>query len=154
VRVVLGDLVDGAGLLLQHQVDLSDLARDRGVDVGGALDGLDGANGVAGLDVLALLRQLDVDDIAQLLGGVLADAQDARLLVRGEVDPLVLLGVFPYRIYNEWRSRSAVLHQTLDSVFLTCCGHGEWAGTDCAGSRVSDNGRECRGPGDPQAPRN
>jgi hypothetical protein len=102
VRVVLGDLVDGAGLLLQHQVDLSDLARNRGVDVGGALDGLDGANGVAGQDVLALLRQLDVDDIAQLLGGVLADAQDARLLVRGEVDPLVLLGVFPYRIYNEW----------------------------------------------------
>lgn len=110
VRVVLSDLVDGARLLLQEHVDLGDLARDSGVDVGSALDRLDGTNGVASLHLLALFRQLDVDDVAQLLGGVLADAQDARLLIRSEIDPLVLLGVLPYRIYSLGRPRLARAH--------------------------------------------
>jgi hypothetical protein len=46
------------------------------------------------LYIPALFRQLDVDDVSQLLGGVLADAQDASLLVGREVNPLVLDGVF------------------------------------------------------------
>lgn len=96
VGVVLGDLVDGAGLLLEAGVDLGDLAGDGGVDVGGALDGLDGADGIALGDGGALLGELDVDDVAQLLGGVLGNADDARLLVGVEVDPLVVLGVLAY----------------------------------------------------------
>jgi len=98
VRVVLGDLVDGAGLLLEQHVGRGDAAADGGVDVGGALDRLDGADGVAGLDLLALLGELDEDDVAEGLGGVLADANDAGLLIGREIDPFVLLGVFPQRI--------------------------------------------------------
>ena len=97
VRVVLGHLVDGARLLLEQVVDVGDAARDGRVDVGGALDRLDGADGVAGAHALALLRQLDVDDVAEGLGRVLADADDARLVVGREVDPLVVLGVLPNR---------------------------------------------------------
>ena len=96
-RVVLGDLVDGAGLLLEAAVDVGDLARNGGVDVGGRLDGLDGANGIACTNFLALLGELDVDDVTQGLGGVLGDANDTRCLVGVEVDPLVVLGVLSYR---------------------------------------------------------
>lgn len=97
VRVVLGHLVDGTRLLFQQEVDVGDLAANGGVDVGRALDRLDGANGVAGLDRLALLRQLDVYDVPECLGRVLADTDDARLVVRREVDPLVVFGVFADR---------------------------------------------------------
>lgn len=96
VGVVFGHLVDGAGLLLEAEVDLGDLAADGRVDVGGALDGLDGADGVALGDLRALLGELDVDDVAQGVGGVLGDADDARLLVGVEVDPLVVLCVLAY----------------------------------------------------------
>lgn len=54
-RVILGNLVDGARLLLQQEVDVGDLAADGGVDVCRTLDGLDSANCVAGTDNLALL---------------------------------------------------------------------------------------------------
>lgn len=92
--VVLGHLVDGAGLLLEGAVGGGDGAGDGAVDVGGALDRLDGAEGVAGDELLALLGQLDVDDVAELLGGVLGDADDAGRLGRVQVDPLVIFGVF------------------------------------------------------------
>lgn len=69
--VVLGHLVDGGGLLLQQGVGVGDLAADGRVDVAGALDGLDGADGVALVSPFARGGQLDVDDVAQLLGGVL-----------------------------------------------------------------------------------
>jgi hypothetical protein len=150
VRVVLGDLVDGAGLLLQREVDLGDLARDRGVDVGRALDRLDGADGVAGLRLPALFRQLDVDNVAQRLGGILADAQNTRLFIRREVNPLVLLGVFPYRVYITVRSQRVSRAGSTAWVarrFLTCGGHGEGPDTDCAGS--GDDGKTSGGPGDP-----
>ena len=111
VRVVLGNLVDGAGLLLQQHVDLGDLARDGGVDVGGALDRLNGADGVTGGDLPPLFRELDIDNVAQSRGGVLADTEDTGLLVGGEVDPLVLLGVFPQRIYCPVKGRRSVLSQ-------------------------------------------
>lgn len=108
VGVVLGHLVDGAGLLLEGEVDAGDLAGDGGVDVGGALDRLHGADGVARADLLALLRQLHVHDVAQLLGRVLRDADHPRRLVRVQVDPLVVLGVladisylFPGTVSNE-----------------------------------------------------
>lgn len=94
VRVVLGDLVDGAGLLLEDQVDVGDLAGHGGVDVGGALDALDGADGVAAPHLLPLLGQLHVYHVAQLLRRVLADPDHARRLVGVQVDPLVVFGVF------------------------------------------------------------
>ena len=47
VRVVLGHLVDGPGLLLEGDVGPRDGAGDRRIDVGGALDGLDGEQSVA-----------------------------------------------------------------------------------------------------------
>lgn len=96
VGVVLGDLVDGTGLLLEAEVDLGNLAGDGGVDVGGALDGLDGADGVALGDLCALLGELDVNDVAQLLGRVLGNADDAGFLVGVEVNPLVVLGELAY----------------------------------------------------------
>jgi hypothetical protein len=77
---------------------MRDLARNWGVDIGGTLHGLDSTNGITGRHVLALFRQLDVDDIAQLLGGVFANAEDTGFLVCGNVDPLVFLGVSFYRI--------------------------------------------------------
>lgn len=94
VAVVLRDLVDGGGLLLKQGVAREDFAADRGVDVAGALDRLDGTNGVTLVDkVVGALRELNVDDITKLLGGVLGDANDARLAVGRQVNPLVVLGV-------------------------------------------------------------
>lgn len=97
--VVLGNLVDVAGLLLELLVDVGDAAGDRGVDVGGRLDRLDGADGVARLDLAALLGQLHVDDVAQSFGSVLGDANHARLVVGRQVDPLMVFGVLPYGVY-------------------------------------------------------
>ena len=93
--IVLGNLVDRARLLLEQQVDLSDLAGHRRVDVGGALHRLDSANGVTGLNLEALLGQLDVDNIAEGLSSVFADTNDAGFLVGRDVNPLVLLRIFP-----------------------------------------------------------
>lgn len=94
VAIILGDLVDGGGLLLQQGVTLDDLAPDGGVDVAGRLDGLDGTNGVAGVDKVARrLGEFDVDDVTKLLGGVLRDANGGGLAVGGQVDPFVVLGV-------------------------------------------------------------
>lgn len=94
VGVVLGDLVDGAGLLLECEVDGGDGAGDGGVDVGGALDGLDGADGVARAHLFAFRGELNVHDVAELLGGVLRDPDHAGGLVGVQVDPFVVFGVF------------------------------------------------------------
>lgn len=94
-RVVLGNLVDGGRAFLEGQVASNDLAADGGVDVGGRLDGLDGAKGIASVDLLALLGELDEDDVAEGLGSVGANADVTSLLVVGELDPLVLAGVLP-----------------------------------------------------------
>jgi hypothetical protein len=91
--VGLGALVNGAGLLLQGLVDLDDGAADGAQDVAGALDALDGADGVAGRDLLARLGQLDKDDVAQRRRGVVGDADRRRLGVRRERHPLVRLRV-------------------------------------------------------------
>ena len=104
MAVVLGDLVDGGGLLLETLVDGGDLALDRGVDVAGRLDRLDGAESVALLNPLARrLGELDVDDIAKLFGSVLGDANDGGLVVGGEVNPLVVLGVLAEEAYKWYK---------------------------------------------------
>lgn len=63
------------------------------MDVGGGLDRLDGADGVALLYPVVGLGELNVDNVAQLVGRVLGDADDARLLLDVDVDPLVVLCV-------------------------------------------------------------
>jgi hypothetical protein len=81
-RVILGNLVDSAWCLLQCRIDVCDLTADGRVDICSALDRLYGANGIAGLDLLSLLGELDVDNIAESLGCVFADADDAGLAIR------------------------------------------------------------------------
>jgi hypothetical protein len=101
MRIVLGDLVDSGGLLLEQEVDASDLAGNWCVNISGALDRLDGADSIARSDLLALLRELHENDVAELLGGILAETDDAGLEIRREINPLVLLGVFPQGICSQ-----------------------------------------------------
>ena len=110
--VGLGALVDGAGLVLQHAVGLHDLSSNRCHDVGRALDGLNGANGLAGVDLEVEGGKLDVDDVTKGFGGVCGHADGAwrevrslraelgfrsmgntSLPVAGELDPFVVLCV-------------------------------------------------------------
>lgn len=72
--LLLRALVDGTGLVLQHAVRFDDLAADGGHDVGRALDGLNGADGVAGVDFQVDGGELNVDDVAEGFGCVGGDA--------------------------------------------------------------------------------
>lgn len=94
VRIVLRHLVDNSRRVLEDGVDVCNLAANWGIDVCRALDRLDSTDGVAGLDLLAQFGELDKDDIAERLGGVLANANNTGLQVSGQVDPFVLFGVF------------------------------------------------------------
>lgn len=117
--VGLGALVDGAGLVLQHAVGLHDLSSDGCHDVRRALDGLDGANGLAGVDFKVDGGQLNVDDVTEGFGGVCGYADgawrgvrslrarlgfrsmgDTSLPVAGELDPFVVLGVLLLECYE------------------------------------------------------
>ena len=117
--LALGALVQKVGRVLELAVDLDDLASNGRKDVGRSLDRLDGTNLLCGSgrvssgslpqrvrvertscsNLGALGGELDVDDVAQRLGGVLGDADHARLVVGRQVDPLVVLGVLPYWVY-------------------------------------------------------
>src|SRR5215204_6819126 len=72
--LTVGILVDVLGRIFESGVDLDDLAADRGVQVGDGLDALDGAEGLAGVEGSSLVRQLDEDDVAQFVLGVIRDA--------------------------------------------------------------------------------
>lgn len=86
--------VDRSWLLLQQAVDFDNLASDGRVDVRCGLDRLDSSNGVASCDISLNGWQLDVDDVAEGVGGVIGDADCAGFGGWGlEVDPLVLGGV-------------------------------------------------------------
>lgn len=94
VGVILGNLVDDGGLLLESGVGSSNLALDGGVDVAGRFDRLDGTNGVALINEIASgLGEFDVDDVTELLRGVFGNANDAGLAVCRQVNPFVVLGV-------------------------------------------------------------
>src|SRR5699024_12056798 len=79
-----------------HFVECHDVTGDRGVEVGDGIRRLDLSAGLTGGDGVADLGQVDVDDLAEGVGG---DGGDADLdgladeLVGGTVDPLVLSGV-------------------------------------------------------------
>src|SRR3712207_3466817 len=75
---------------------------DRGVEVGDGLDGLEGAEGVPGLEGGALLGQLDKDDIAELVLGVIRDADGGGVALGA--DPLVAPGVLKLLRYAQGSS--------------------------------------------------
>lgn len=71
--LTLGALVDGLSLILKDAVTLDNLASNGGEDIGGRLDGLDSADGLAGDDLEVGLGKLYVNDITQGVGGVFGD---------------------------------------------------------------------------------
>lgn len=93
-RIILRHLVNDRRLLLERRVDHGNLALDGTVDVGGGLDGLDGADGIASRHPVTVgLGELDVDDVTEGFGGVFGDADDARQLLAVDVDPFVVFCV-------------------------------------------------------------
>src|SRR5215216_1813917 len=89
--LTVGVLVYVLGCIFEGGVDLDDLTADRGIKVGDGLDALDGAEGFAGVECVSLLWQLDEDDIAEFVLGVIRDAY--RCGVALYADPLVALCV-------------------------------------------------------------
>ena len=72
-------MLTASGLSLSAGVDLDDLACHRRVQLGHGLHRLDRAERLARFSVRADLRQLDVDDVAELLLGVVGDADLAAV---------------------------------------------------------------------------
>jgi hypothetical protein len=89
--LAVGVLVEEVGRLAEGVVDGRDDAGDRGVHVGDGLDGFDDADRLARGQLLADGRQLDEDDVAELVLGEIGDADDAFVAL--DLDPLVFLGV-------------------------------------------------------------
>lgn len=89
--LALGVLAQVLGLVGEPGLDGGDGAGDGGDEVRGGLDGLDGAEGLAGRQRVADGGQLDVDDLAEGLGGVAGDADLG--LARGGVDVYPLVGL-------------------------------------------------------------
>src|SRR4030095_14291208 len=87
--------VDQFGLVLEHPVDLDDLARDRRIELRHRLDRLDRAERLPGLQPLPDLRQSHGDDIAELLLSVVGYADLAA--IAGKLDPLMVFGVLERR---------------------------------------------------------
>lgn len=75
--LTLGVLSKVRGGVVQRLVDLDDGARDGSHNVRGRLDRLDGTKGLALSYLIACGGELDVDDIAESLSGVVGDANCA-----------------------------------------------------------------------------
>src|SRR5262249_37177250 len=86
-----GIVVDDSGFGHGRLVDFDDLARDRRIELGDRLDRLDGAELAVGVVHVSDLRELEVDDLSQLLLRVLGDADGSDLTVHP--DPFVALRV-------------------------------------------------------------
>ena len=80
--VALGAVVDELGMGLQLGVHLADGAGDGHEHVRGGLDGLDDAERVAAGDGLADGGQLDIGELAELLGGEGGDADGGGFAVK------------------------------------------------------------------------
>src|SRR5881628_2082815 len=85
-------LVHCLGLVLERGVDLDDFTGDRRVQLRDGLDRFDGPEGLPLLQLGADFRQLDVHHVAKLLLRIVGDPDLAP--VAGELDPLVVFGVF------------------------------------------------------------
>ena len=79
---------------------------DRGVQVGDGLDALDGAEGLAGVEGGSLVGQLDEDDVAQFVLGVIRDAYGHGVALYA--DPLVALCVLKVFRYGQGSPLSSV----------------------------------------------
>ena len=84
-------LVDGVGGVDDGVVDRDHLALDRGEELADALGRLDLADLLAGGRRGAHGGQFDVDDVTELLGGVVGDADGDGVAL--DEDPLVVGGV-------------------------------------------------------------
>src|SRR6185312_15771673 len=84
--------VDAPGLAGELAVDGDDFARERREDLARRLDRFDHRRLLALLHAPADLRQLDIDDVAELALRVVGDADDDGVAL--DADPLVILGVF------------------------------------------------------------
>lgn len=71
--ITLRALVDGLGLVIQEGVTLQHLSGHRGEDIGSGLDRFHSSDGLACADFQVRLGQLNEDDIAKGVGGVLGD---------------------------------------------------------------------------------
>lgn len=65
--------VDGLGVVLKNRVAADDLARHGGEHVRSGLDRLDGTDGLTSSDFKLGLGELNEDDVAEGVGGVLGD---------------------------------------------------------------------------------
>merc|ERR1740121_605905 len=81
--------VDLGGLVGELAVDLDNLAIRRRVDLAHGLDALQGADRLLATESRALVRQIAVDDLAQLALGEVRDAEDADVALHAH--PLVRL---------------------------------------------------------------
>lgn len=81
------------GISLGVLVDGSDLASHRGVDIGCDLDALDHDSRIVTLEALSDGGHLEMDDLSELLLGIVGDAHTGHLAVGVVLDPLVTLGV-------------------------------------------------------------
>lgn len=71
--LTLGAGVDGLSVVLQDLVAADHLAGDGGEHIGGGLDGLDGTDGLTSTNLEVSLGELNEDDVAQGVSGVLGD---------------------------------------------------------------------------------
>lgn len=71
--LALGASIDGLGVVLKDSIAADDLARHGGEHVRSGLDRLDGTDGLASTDLKLGLGELNEDDVAERVGGVLGD---------------------------------------------------------------------------------
>ena len=86
-------LINERRVLLDVAVDPQNLARNGRVDISCYLDALDYDCALGLFEGLAHRRELDVDNLTQLLLRVVGDADFGHLLPWAEFDPLVAFGV-------------------------------------------------------------
>ena len=72
--ITLRAVIDGLGLVIQEGVTLQHLSGHRGEDIGSGLDRFHSSDGLACADFQVRLGQLNEDDIAKGVGGVLGDS--------------------------------------------------------------------------------
>jgi len=90
----LRSLINHPRFLPQHLINLDHSPTNRGQDIARTFHRLDRGDGVARGDGERWRGQLDVDDIAEILGRVARDAYGARFAVRGQFEPFMVFGVF------------------------------------------------------------
>ena len=89
---VVGVIVDELRVRFQFLVDIGNLSLHGGVDISCDFHALYHCSRVVCVKALAHAGQLEVSDLAELLLGVVGDADSGYLLLGNILDPLVTLG--------------------------------------------------------------